>query len=164
MIKMNYDLFSTKYEVRPLTENDLPIMFEICKGNPQYYEYRPEDVSIEELKKDMKALPPGIGIEDKYFVGYFQGEELIAYFDIISGFPREEVAYIGFFMMNSKYQGNGEGSFIISELLKYFKSAGFSVSRLGIDKGNPQSSHFWKKNGYEIVQETEEYLVAERVL
>ena len=37
MIKMNYDLFSTKYEVRPLTENDLPIMFEICKGNRRIF-------------------------------------------------------------------------------------------------------------------------------
>ena len=37
MIKMNYDLFSTKYEVRPLTANDLPIMFEICKGHRRIF-------------------------------------------------------------------------------------------------------------------------------
>ena len=28
-------------------------------------------------------------------------------------------------------------------------------SQLGIDKDNPQSNHFWRKNGFEVIREVE---------
>jgi hypothetical protein len=40
--------------------------------------------------------------------------------------------------------------------------------RLAIDKGNPQSTHFWRKNGFEIISEADvngwTKLVAEKQL
>lgn len=42
----------------------------------------------------------------------------------------------------------------------------YKVVRLGIDKGNPQSTHFWKKNQFEVIKEVKQdegmILVAER--
>ena len=40
--------------------------------------------------------------------------------------------------------------------------------RLGIDKGNPQSNHFWNKNGFLVIKEVDQdggtILVAEKTL
>ena len=71
-------------------------------------------------------------------------------------------------MMNYEMQGNGIGTQIITEVFKYLKELGFQKCMLGIDKDNPQSNHFWRKNGFEIVrevlQEEGTILVAERKL
>lgn len=48
------------------------------------------------------------------------------------------------------------------------QSIGKTAVRLAIDKGNPQSSHFWKKNGFEVISEADvngwTKLVAEKKL
>ena len=60
------------------------------------------------------------------------------------------------------------GTTIISEVLNYLKIIGKKAVRLAIDKGNPQSTHFWKKNGFEVISEADvngwTKLVAERTL
>lgn len=45
---------------------------------------------------DMNALPPNKEICDKYYVGYYKGEELIAVMDFIMAYPDEKTAFIGF--------------------------------------------------------------------
>ncbi|MCR5782260.1 MAG: GNAT family N-acetyltransferase [Clostridia bacterium] len=66
-------------------------------------------------------------------------------------YPRPDVAYIGFFMMNKSYQGKQIGTSIISETAGYLKETGKTAVRLAIDKGNPQSTHFWLKNGFKVI-------------
>ena len=107
-------------------------------------------------------------MEQKYYVGFFDKDELIAVMDLIDGYPTEDCAFIGFFMMNNACQGKGIGSKIISDVLTYLKSIGLLKCQLGIDQGNPQSTHFWKKNLFHIIREVRQeegiILVAERKL
>ena len=88
--------------------------------------------------------------------------------DLIGVYPVETAAFIGFFMMAKEYQGQGQGSALVAELCGYLKSIGYEIVRLGIDKDNPQSNHFWKKNGFavlrEIPQEDGVILLAEKTL
>ena len=88
--------------------------------------------------------------------------------DLIDGYPKKDIAFIGFFMVDQKYQGKEIGSKIISDLCEYLKSVGFNSVRLGIDKDNPQSNHFWEKNKFEVVKEIEKekgkILYAKRIL
>ena len=58
-------------------------------------------------------------------------------------------------MMNRTYQGKNVGTAIIDEVIDYLKNTGKTSVRLAIDKGNPQSTHFWKKNGFEMISEAE---------
>lgn len=71
-------------------------------------------------------------------------------------------------MMNRKFQGKEVGSSIISEVISYLKEIGYSTVRLGIIKENPQATHFWAKNKFEVVDEVkrgeENVLIAERKL
>lgn len=149
--------FSLTYNIRKLNETDIPIIYDLCSHNPQYYEYcqkNPEETELKKvIREDLTALPPGKTSADKYYVGFFDKEELIAVMDVIDGYHEKNMAFIGFFMMNAAYAARGIGTEIITELSGYFKGEGIRAIRLGIDKGNPQSTHFWAKNGFAVIRE-----------
>ncbi len=164
--------FSPRYEVRPLGEEDADSVLKILQGNRIFVEcsvnYGGEEPSRERVLADMHAVPEGLPLSKKHYVGMFEGERLAAVLDILDGFPEPDIAFIGLFLMAPEDQGQGEGTRIIGELAAYLKSEGMSAIRLGIDKGNPQSTHFWKKNGFAVIREVERndgvILVAERRL
>lgn len=117
---------------------------------------------------DLHITPPGIDMSDKYYIGFFDGERHIAVMDIIDGYPEGDMAFIGFFMVDAAYQGRQIGSGIIQDTCAYLKQIGKTVISLSIDKGNPQSTHFWKKNGFIVIKEVEQnggtLLVADKKL
>lgn len=168
MHKIDINKFSNRYYVRKLHHDDVEMIYNFCKSNTQYYEYCGKETSIELIERDLEITPPGFPIEQKYYIGFFESDKLVAVMDLEDGYPDEDYAYIGFFMMNQELQGNGIGTQIISEVFEYLRELGFQKCMLGIDKDNPQSNHFWKKNGFEVVrdvvQEEGTILVAEREL
>ncbi len=139
---------STNYLVRELTTADIPHIFALCSGNEQYYQYCPPQVTEQSIAADMEALPPGKEKQDKYYVGFYDGERLIAVLDLILAYPNPETAYIGFFMVEKTMQGAGVGSKIVDEICEYLSRNGFSRVRLGWAEGNLQAEQFWRKNGF----------------
>ena len=159
---MEYQQLSERYTVRLMTEAELPAMLELCRGNPQYYEHCPPVVSEQSLREDLAALPPRTAPEDKHYLGFYDGSELIALLDLITGFPKPEIAFWGFFMMKADRQGRGEGSALVSELCAALARMGYRSVRLGWVQTNPQASHFWKKNGFTetgVTSETNDYTI-----
>lgn len=142
------ELFSKTYTVRRITADDIPQVVEVCKENTEFYKHCPPFVTEETVKKDMEALPDRKTMEDKYYVGFYEHEDLIAVVDLIDAFPDKETAFIGFFMTAVPTQGKGIGTQIVLELRQYLKSRGYKHIRLGWVKGNPQSEGFWHKNGF----------------
>lgn len=160
---MEIDLLSNIYDVRRLNTEDIDMIYDLSCKNKIFYQYHPPFVTKESIQEDMRALPPGKDYKDKYYVGFFENDALAAIMDLILDYPTKNIAFIGLFMMNSEYQNKGLGSKIISECAKYLKTLGFNTIRLGVDKGNPQSNAFWKKNGFVITDE-DAYTVMELVL
>ncbi|MBQ8975310.1 MAG: GNAT family N-acetyltransferase [Oscillospiraceae bacterium] len=145
---MDITLFTNRYRVRRLDRADVPDVYSLCGKNRLYYEYCPPAVTKQSIIRDMDALPAGKDVRDKYYVGYYDGEKLIAVLDIITAYPEDKTAFIGFFMTDVSVQNSGVGSGIISDLLLYLKGSGFSGVQLGWIEGNPQAEHFWHKNGF----------------
>ena len=141
---------SKYYTVRILSDSDMDKIFDLCQKNPLFYEYTEARPTKEQILDDMKMTPPSIELSDKYYCGFFEKDELTAIIDL------------------ANYQGNHIGSSIIHEVIEYLRSIGKTAIRLAIDKGNPQSTHFWKKNGFEILFEVDvngwAKLVAEKSL
>lgn len=145
---MDISLFSKAYEVRQLSVLDVDGIVSLCSKNELYYRYCPPFVTKESILEDMRALPPGKEYPDKYYVGYFNGENLVAVMDLIMKYPDEKTAFIGFFMVDYFVQNTGIGSKLIGELCSYLPSVGMSYIRLCWVEGNPQAEHFWHKNGF----------------
>lgn len=146
---MDITKLSTTYCVRVLGEKDVHSVYELALANPLYYKHCPPAVSEQIIRDDMQALPPNKTLDDKYYIGFFEKDTLVAIMDLIDSYPNKETAFIGFFMMNQAYQGKGVGSAIIKECCDYMKSLSFKHVRLGFVKGNEQSEHFWTKNGFD---------------
>ena len=168
MLGLNIEILSKSYFVRRLNQRDVDSIYALCRENTIFYQYHPPFVTKESILKDMTALPPEKSMEDKYYLGFFAQDELVAVMDLILNYPKPDIAFIGFFMMNDRYQGRGIGSQIVDEVTAHLKACGFNEMRLGIDKGNPQSTHFWRKNGFQVIREVPQgdgvILLAERSL
>ena len=160
---------STEYTIRKLNDSDIDRIYDLSRGNAVFYRYHPPFVTKESIREDMRALPPDKRSDDKFYVGFFKGDTLIAIMDFIRDYPHSNVIFIGLFMMDPAWQGRGVGTKIIGDCCAYWKSLGYQKVRLGIDKGNPQSSAFWRKNGFERTGENHagdayDYVLMERAL
>ena len=156
---MELRLLSKSYTVRKLDEADVDAIFELMRKNEIFYKYHPPFVTKESILEDMKALPPQKSYEDKYYIGFFEDETLVANMDLILSYPTEQIAFIGFFMTDVQYQNKGIGSKIIGEVCACLKSLGYTKVRLGVDKGNPQSYAFWLKNQFSVIDENDYILM-----
>lgn len=168
MEKIEIKELSKRYVVRRFDLDDVEMIYLFCKSNTQYYQYCGKDISTELIERDMRIAPPGIPMEQKYYIGFFENGMLVAIMDLIDGYPNNNSVFLGFFMMKKELQGAGSGSRIISDVINYLRKQGVERCRLGIDKANPQSNYFWRKNGFEVirevVQEESTILVAEKQL
>ena len=161
--------FSQKYAVRPLTAGDVDKILALCAENGQFYRYHPPMATRESILADMTALPPGTGAENKHYLGFFDGDALVAVLDLIEHYPQQNTAYIGFLMTKKERQGCGLGSTFIGELMDELRREKFRKVRLAVDRGNPQSKAFWEKNGFALMGEEfphgdQAYLPMERAL
>lgn len=151
---------SKSYHVRKMSMQDIDAIYDLSIGNPLFYRYCPPFITKQSIIEDLSALPPNVSIENKYYIGYFKDQRLIAIMDLILGYPHPKTAYIGLFMVDKSIQGMGIGSKMILECSGFLKGHDFQRIRLAYAKGNMQSRSFWSKNQFketgEIV-EKEDY-------
>ena len=147
MRRLSVEQLAARYEARFFTEADLPQLQTLCLGNPLYYAHLGEEVTLDSLRGELTVLPKGKELCDKYFFGLYDGGALIAAIDLIDGYPEADVAYLGWLILSSERQGRGEGTAIVQELTDFLRKQGFRALRLACVVGNPQSAHFWEKNG-----------------
>lgn len=161
-MKLKLEHMSSKYTVKQFTEEDISNIYEICIGNPSYYEYMKTEPTYENITDIFTELPPNTALEDKYFVGFYEANQLIAILDIVTGYPNAKTAFIGWFMMKKELQGTEIGSRIISEVISCLEEEKFHYAQLGYIKGNQQSENFWRKNKFYPIgreKETRDYII-----
>ena len=148
-------LLSKRFDVRRLDTGDVDAIYDMSCKNHIFYRYHPPFVTKESILEDMKALPPNKTYDDKYYVGFFEGDSLAANMDLILGYPGDEIAFIGLLMTDTAYQNKGVGSGIVEDVCDCLKRLGYRKVRIGVDRENPQSNAFWQKNGFRTVSENE---------
>ena len=158
---MDIQQLNDRYQITVLCSENIPDILQLCMGNPLFYQHCPPLPSAQSIWQDMHALPTGKTAADKYYLGFWEGEKLIAVLDLILRYPDEQTAFIGFFMLNAEAQGKGLAAAIIHQLLQRLKN-GFSFVRLGYVQSNCQSERFWKRMGFEetgTVTRTDSYQI-----
>lgn len=161
-MRLPVESLSGVYFVRLLTEDDVPEMLRVARSNPLFYQYMRPDPTAENLAADLHALPPRRTVADKHFFGWFDGDRLIAMMDLIWRHPKQDMAFIGWFILDGAAQGRGLGRKLVDDVLAMLKAQGVMEVRLGRIEGNPQSEHFWHVCGFEengLGYDTEDYHV-----
>ncbi len=168
-MRLSIETITDQYCIKELTENDLPELYRLCVSNPQYYTYLKCEPTLDSLRGELTALPLGKALDDKYFVGFYEGERMVAILDLITGYPEEKTAFVGWFMVDGALQGQGIGTKLVGKLLDWLREKGFVSVRLGCMVENAEGRRFWEKHGFSYTGKqwtTEDYtvLVMERDL
>lgn len=95
---MEINNLSDTWNVRKLDREDIELIYDLMKDNTIFYQYHPPFVTRESILEDMEALPPGKEYDDKYYIGFFQDNSLVAIMDLILDYPTENIAFIGLFI------------------------------------------------------------------
>ena len=83
MKTIDINKLSQRYDVRKLNFDDVEMIYTFCKRNTQYYEYCGKEITIELIENDLEITPPGIPDEQKYYIGFFDNNKLVAIMDLI---------------------------------------------------------------------------------
>lgn len=137
-----------EYTVKRLGEEDFPAILALYGGNPQYFAAMNQPVPEGGLEEDLAAVPEGKTLEDKYWLGFFQEEDLIALLELVTSYPEDNTAYVGLFMVAADRQGHGLGTQLMNQVFAWLKEGGFAWVELSYTYGNAQSERFWFKNGF----------------
>ena len=152
--KIVYNKFmivSKNYNVRKLNKSDIDLIYTLCQSNPDYYLYLNEILTKEMILDDLHCVPKGFSKENKYFVGYFYENQLIAILDYLIGYPNSNKIFIGLFMLNSSFQRKGMGRFIIKEFIQYYSSYSIQLAWL---TNNIPAEKFWTNLGFKPIKQT----------
>jgi len=140
---------STEYDVRRLTEADIPDVYRLCLANRRYYRYAKMEPTPQNLTEIISARPEGTAPENKHFVGFYDSEgRLVAILDLITHYPEMGSAFVGWFMVDAALQGQGIGSRIFADIRAALAADGYRYIALGVILENSEAIAFWKKQGF----------------
>lgn len=155
MIELLQDRLS-EFKVVPISESNVRDVWEMMKGNEYFYsKTQDHEVTMGECVDDITALPPGKSLEDKTYVGIYEGGELIAAVDLIDGYPYEKTGYLGLLMLAASKHGMSIGKQILDGITASAREKGFEYIELACHKTNEIGLAFWSKNGFEVIRESE---------
>ena len=138
------------YDVRQLTGADITDVFQLAKSNRKFYRalgVRPSHSKLTEMIND---IPDGVRLEDKHFVGFYDGEgDLVAILDLITSYPKPDNAFIGWFMVDAAQQRQGIGSQIFADVRASMQAQGFSRLEVACPEASQSGMSFWAEQGFE---------------
>lgn len=107
----------------------------------------------------LRALPPGVEVSQKVDLGLWAGQELVAFADVIVGWPTAAEAHIGLLITHGARHGEGLGRTVHDVVVDLVgRNPRIQTLRLSIvDTNADLADPFWKKLGYEPTGEVKPY-------
>lgn len=147
-VQLDIQALATEYDVRRIKEEDIADVYKLCASNKKYYEYMGGIPTADSLTEVISNLPDGVEEHNKFFVGFYDNDKLIAVLDLIAGYPEKDDAFIGWFMVEGNLQGQGIGSRIFADVRAAMKGQGYDYLSLGCVKENKEAIAFWEAQGF----------------
>ncbi|MEE0830696.1 MAG: GNAT family N-acetyltransferase [Longicatena sp.] len=150
---LDIESLSTSHEVRSITQADISDVYALCKSNQKYYENTNSAPTVESLTEIISRLPENVVPKDKYFVGFYDNEQLVSVLELITGYPESNDAFIGWFMVDGHLQRQGIGSQIFADVRAAMTGQGYDYLSLQCEKENVEAIAFWQAQGFHITKE-----------
>lgn len=98
----------------------------------------------------LMILPPGFDSTNKHGVGLWDGAVLVAFADVLLGYPDPAVLYVGLLVVHGEHHGKGLGRELHDAILQRARdTAPIQRMRLGIVATNAGVAEpFWQRLGY----------------
>ncbi len=107
----------------------------------------------------LTTLPPGLDAANKHAIGLWEVGELLAFADVLFGYPDPEVIYVGLLIARRVHRGKGLGHELHDAILqRALEEPAFTRMRLGIVQTNAKIAEpFWRRRGYRPTGEQKPY-------
>ncbi|TAP27782.1 GNAT family N-acetyltransferase [Arthrobacter sp. S41] len=148
-------------DIRLIDSRQSKALQRLMESNAQYSRLVEGRAPVPTAASDaLTAQPPNVSCLQKVDLGLWDGQELVAFADVIIGWPAKTVAHIGLLMTDGARQGEVLGRMrhdAVIDLVAQssdIKSLRLSVVDTNADLAEP----FWKKLGYVPTGESEPYV------
>ena len=148
---LNVETLSSDFDVRKITEADISDVYNLCRSNAKYYRSINERPSKQRLTEVISEAPDNTDATQKHFAGFYDGDELVAFIDLITGYPEKDDAFIGWFMVDAEHQRKGVGSQIFADVRASMKAQGFDKLTLECPSSSEEALAFWRSQGFEEI-------------
>lgn len=148
-------------EVRRITQGQCAALQRMMESNLEYSRrVGGTELAPEAASEALSALPPGVLNSQKVDLGLWDGQELVAFADVILGWPAESVAHVGLLMTHGARQGGGLGRVMHDAVIDLVgRTPNIQSLRLSIvDTNADLAEPFWAKLGYEPTGESVPYV------
>ena len=139
-------------KVRRITRRDLSAVQRLLNSNSEYSRRvtgeGPAQTAADEI---FAALPPDVAPSQKVDLGLWDGPELVAFADVIIGWPDASTAHIGLLITEGARHGEGLGREMHNAVAGFVsKNQAIRTLRISIvDTNADLAENFWVKLGYE---------------
>lgn len=141
------------YNIKKISENEYVELHALHKTNSEYYSYiQDHEVTLDESIEDTVALPPNIGSDSKFYIGFYNNDKLEAIMDYIEGYPSGKIIWIGLFMVDGNLKRRGIGRNIMSGFLGSISDSDFKSVQLGVIEANFKAKQFWESFGFNEIR------------
>lgn len=149
-------MLSSEYKTKQIDEGDIRSVYDLCRENRRYYRLLGAKPSLRNLTELISEVPEGSKPSQKHFVGFYdKNNSLVAVLDLITGYPENDDAFIGWFMVDANKQGIGIGSQLVADIRAAMKGQGFDYLSLCVVKENEEALSFWQRQGFSLTGKEE---------
>lgn len=146
--------------IRPLALDDAPALQSLLESVPGYAErITGSPPAPSDALTVLTSVPLDFDPGQKQGIGLWDGEQLVAFGDLLLGYPEPETAYIGLLVVHGKRQGEGLGRVLHDRILRrVHQELPIIRVRLGLVATNAAAAEpFWSALGYWATGESKPY-------
>lgn len=147
---------TTKIHTRKIVSSDTEVILDLFNESPDQSALLWDLNRNEEEAASIAAysdIPPG-GIKEKlrsWLLFEKNKQELVGVLEAYLGYPDELTAHIGLIYIRKKWQRQGIGHELISQLEYCLKVNGFTVVELAVGATNKVAQLFWSQLNYDAI-------------
>lgn len=143
----------TEFEVVQIEEKHFNDLYKLQLTNPKYFSnMQDHEVTFEECINGTSVLPPNIEMDQKYYLGFYRNDKLNVIADIITGFPKDNVVWIGLLMVDSSLKRKGLGRKTLNAIIEVTSSLGYESLQIGVLENNSNALEFWKAMNFKEIR------------
>lgn len=141
--------------IRKVGEAELGQLYDLeCSNNAYNRLCMGHDITWEETVRETTDVPDSFDPARKHFLGFWDGERLAAVADLLVGYPRDGVWFIGLLMVDGRLHGQGYGRRIVRGIAEAAKGRADAL-RLGVVAENAAGLAFWQAMGFAEIYRTQ---------
>lgn len=152
--KLQISSLSSEFKAKTIEEGDVTTVVNLLRSNRRYY--RQLQVNRNSSLTDIVSQFPDADAKDNTsLIGFYDDDnKLVAVLDLIINYPKENCAFIGWFMVDGQKQRSGIGSSIFADVRASLKAQNINHISLRLQKDNTDAIEFWQKQGFNLNDDT----------